>query len=250
MAEFGTRTQPATANFSDLRTIPTKAQKPIGPARQTVAAVVVLLAATIIVPSAIYAIKQSNFERTFSNAMSAPAKVSPCEFGVETSGEVYAVSGRFEPRQQPSDGAAAYVNEKATAALGKTHFQQIDNSVTVRRLCAHGDWSYIQIFDPSSLSGTKGWVPFNLLREIQRDSDGRRLFTEEDFLWNGEMTAHKSYIVSRVNKISAERVGCRNLDPSSVAKSSSKSRPGAPMFYVTCTPRGGLPFNVWFGPKD
>lgn len=76
-----------------------------------------------------------------------------------------------------------------------------------------------------------------------------RTFSEEEFYWDKDTSAHKRQIVSNVQKIYDENDQCLGVDVGSVTKSPTRSKPGAPVFFVTCT-KDGQPFNVWFSLGD
>jgi hypothetical protein len=173
----------------------------------------------------------------------------PCGNGGVVLNDVVAVSGNHEIRVEPTSSASKVKNRKASRIIGEDVFHRIDGSTTVRRLCAQTDWTKVQIVSPDWLTHVRGWVPSDGLREIERTASGERVYVEGDFYWNDDTSKFKPQIIAVVNKIASENRNCRKLDPSSVAKSSSKSKAGDPVFFVTC---GSLEsaFNVWFRPTD
>lgn len=74
-------------------------------------------------------------------------------------------------------------------------------------------------------------------------------YTADDFMWFEDTASYKEQIVVMVNKIVLENAKCDKADTTSVALSGSKSKPGDPVFFVTCD-TSSLPFNVWFRPGD
>jgi len=76
-----------------------------------------------------------------------------------------------------------------------------------------------------------------------------RTYSEKDFYWNNDTSKYKSQITEVINKISRENNRCGHIDPESVTKSPERSRPGDPVFWVTCG-EGINVFNVWFRPTD
>ena len=94
-----------------------------------------------------------------------------------------------------------------------------------------------------------GWVSNGAIREIERTGGGARVYVEDDFYWDDDTSQLKPHIVAVVNKISRENRNCGQIDTSSIAKSPSRSRPGDPVFFVTCG-SGSNVFNVWFRPTD
>ena len=86
------------------------------------------------------------------------------------------------------------------------------------------------------------------LRKVQRAA-GRRLYVDDDFYWDDDTSQFKPQIVATVNQIVRENRNCSQIDTHSVAKSPSRSKPGDPVFFVTCG-SGANAFNVWFRPAD
>lgn len=173
----------------------------------------------------------------------------PCGDGGLALKDVVAVNGSYEVRTAPNVKAPRLKNEKASRILGGEHYHVIDNSTTVRRLCAQADWTEIQIQTPEWLTHVKGWVPNKALREIERNETGQRVYVDSDFSWGKDTSKYKRQIVSVVNKISRENPNCSEIDTASVAKSSSRGTSKDPVFFVTCG-SGVNAFNVWFRPKD
>jgi hypothetical protein len=182
--------------------------------------------------------------------VAAAASTSTCSVGQPASGEVVAVTGEFEPRTTPSNKGAKIKNEKASSILGSTQYHQIDSSTTVRQLCADGDWSEVQIVSPDWLTFVKGWVPNKVLRGIERTASGTRVYVADDIYWDDDTSKYKKQIVAIVNRIAQQHSGCRDIDTGSIARSPSRSKPKDPVFFVTCNPSAGVPFNVWFRPSD
>ena len=157
------------------------------------------------------------------------------------------VNGSHELYAAPEGGRI--INEKATAALGETHYQQIDYSQRLRRTCAQEGWTEIEVLTPEWLKGNRGWVRADAIRIIESDDAGKRIFVEADFYWDDDTSRFKPQIVTIVNRIARENDKCGEIDPSSAALSSSRSKPGKPVFFVTCG-TGATVFNVWFSPDD
>lgn len=173
----------------------------------------------------------------------------PCgKAGMTTDGSV-AVSKSFEIRSGPGLQNPRLKNEKASQIFNETHYHVVDNSTTLRLICKDEKWSEVQIIEPDWLNFVRGWIPNNIIREIEKDKSGNRVYVADDFLWDKASTPYKSEIVAAVNKISRENSRCSDIDPTSMAKSQSKSRVGKPVFYVTCNANSDA-FNVWFEPSD
>lgn len=188
------------------------------------------------------------------SALSAEVKVDdtipePCGDGGLVLNDVVAVTGDHHVRSSPSASAPKIKNEKASRALGKDHFHQIDSSTTVRRICAQEEWTEVQIVTPDWLNHVKGWVENSALREIEHTENGGRVYVEDDFYWDKDTSMFKPQIVAVVNRIASQNRNCSQIDTSSVAKSPSRSKPGEPVFFVACG-SGSNVFNVWFRPTD
>lgn len=159
-------------------------------------------------------------------------------------GDVVTVDKEYSPRLKPDSKAAKIKNEKLSQTLKETHYHEIDPSTTVRRLCAQGDWTEIQIVTPAWLTHVQGWVPTNHLRVMQVSASGKRVYVDNDFYWTKETTKHKSKIVPIVNKIFNERTGCDEINTNSVLKvKKSKDE-----FSVMCVGKPG--FEVKFKLSD
>lgn len=154
----------------------------------------------------------------------------------------------YEVRTAPSESADRVKNKKASEALGTTHYHVIDNSTTVKQLCAKGDWTEVQIVSPEWLNFVKGWVPNSTLRGIDRTADGTRVYVESDVIWDSDTSPYKVQIVKAINEFAREKPGCKDIAPSVVAKSPSKSTPGRLVFFVVCG-LSSTPFNVFFEPN-
>ena len=111
---------------------------------------------------------------------------APCGDGGLALNDVMAVTGDYNLRSSASASASKIKNEKASQALGRAHFHQIDGTTTVRRLCTQAEWTEIQIAAPDWLSHVKGWVPNEALREIDQTASGTRIYVEDDFIWDDD----------------------------------------------------------------
>lgn len=165
-----------------------------------------------------------------------------CAIGKAVPPTELALKSTVEIRKTPN--GEKIKNAKASGILEKTIYHSIDNSTTVKQLCAEGDWTEVQITSPDWLTHVKGWAPNSVFRNIERSSDGARVFVEADVHWDKDTTPHKKRIVEEINRISRTE-GCSDLDPATVAQSPSKSTPTKKVFFVTCG-FTSKPFNVWF----
>ncbi len=163
--------------------------------------------------------------------------------------DVVAITGEHDLRVSPTPTAPRIRNNTASSALGIEIFHVVDQSTTVRRLCVQTGWTEVQIESPEWLTDVRGWVPNTALRAIDVSENGNRIYVAEDFYWDDDTEPFKSQIVSVVNRIARENRDCGQIDPSSVAKSPSRSTADNPVFFVTCN-SGTQAFNVWFSATD
>lgn len=171
-----------------------------------------------------------------------------CEGGGIVTNDEFSVKGSVDLRSKPSNSADKIVNEKASSILHTTEYQQVDYSERLREVCRQKDWSRIQVLEPDWLTHVTGWVPVKALRAIQRDSSGKRTYVESDFAWDRGSEAFKRNLVAAVNRIVRDNGRCPKVDPGTLSRSGPRSKPGKPVFYITC--QGEQPFNVWFEPSD
>lgn len=171
-----------------------------------------------------------------------------CEGSGIVTNDEFSVNGSVDLRSKPSESSKKIVNEKASSILHTTEYQQVDYSERLKEVCRQKDWSKIQVLEPDWLTDVTGWVPVKALRAIQRDSTGKRTYVEADFSWDRDSDAFKPKLVAAVNRIVRENARCPTVDPGTLSKSGPRSKPGKPVFYVTC--QGEQPFNVWFEPSD
>ncbi len=160
------------------------------------------------------------------------------------------VVGEVQFREKPDKSAKRVVNVKATNVIGETQYQQIDGTTTVRELCKQGDWSEVQIVEPDWLTSHRGWVPSKYLKLIVKDASGKRVYSEENFVWDDKIAKHKKTIIAGVNKVARENAQCVKIDPGSAYLSGSKGTAKNPVFYVTCEDSAGRAFNVFFSASD
>lgn len=172
-----------------------------------------------------------------------------CGNGGITTGAVLAVNDEYQLRTGAGAKFDKIKNQKASEVLGGAHFHVVDKSTTVQQICREVSWSQVKIVEPDWLNQVQGWVPNSNLREIETDEGGRRLYTEKDIYWDDDTERFKTQVTAAVNKISRENDRCSTIDPSSIARSPSRSKPGKPVFFVTCG-KGASAFNVWFEPSD
>jgi len=70
------------------------------------------------------------------------------------------------------------VNDKATSALGKKQYCQVDYTTKVKIIVESGDWSKIQVVEPEWLSSSHiGWIP---TKYIIKEAKKNKPFTELD----------------------------------------------------------------------
>jgi hypothetical protein len=177
--------------------------------------------------------------------------VQECGLQSQKTGQIYKVNGSDNNLMSaPGGSGKKLINEKATAALGKTRYLTIDNSTTVKEECNESGWSKVGVIDPEWLKSSHiGWVPSNVLRGQKKNSAGQEEFTEADFMWDKNTTPHKKTIIAGVNKVHKENVNCKKIDPYSAYLSSSKGTAADPVFYVTCG-EGVNSFNAFFSKSE
>ncbi|MBX9862407.1 MAG: hypothetical protein K2Y42_06595 [Hyphomicrobium sp.] len=158
-----------------------------------------------------------------------------CEHGVPADGAVVEVIGADSHPLRKKPNGETIVNEKATAIIGSTVYQSIDNSTKVQVQCRDGDWIRVQITDPDWLKHQVGWVQAGVLA-FKLPGGQTREFAANDFHWDGDTSKAKAQIIKAVNRIRREDARCRDsISPASVAKSAHQSKvKGRPVFYVTC----------------
>jgi hypothetical protein len=143
------------------------------------------------------------------------------------------------------------INQKATAIFGETHYITLDNSVTVKENCRSNGWSQVEVVDPNYFSAShRGWIETKALRQQQVSADGKRVFTEEDFIWDKVTRPYKDIIVKGVNKIYRENSRCSEIDPTSADMSRNRGTKENPVFFVTCGSDVTNVFNAYFSKSD
>jgi len=188
---------------------------------------------------AVFALVGCSSEEASTSALAAPS--FSCETGIPADGRVVDVTGLDHKLYPAPDlNAEPIVNQKATAALGKTHYQTIDSSTRVQIQCESGAWVKVQLTEPEWLRHVSGWIESKHLL-LPSQSGAVRTYTDSDIYWDKGTTPHKAAIIKAVNRVHQEDARCTgSLDPGTVALSPSKSKPGKPLFFVTC----GSGYNV------
>lgn len=76
----------------------------------------------------------------------------------------------------------------------------------------------------------------------------RRAHVDADFYWDAETNPYRQRLVELVAVTWSKVPGCRDIDPGTLAYSSSRTASigKGPTFFVTCTNPTGVPFNYWF----
>ena len=171
----------------------------------------------------------------------------PCDHGGIATGNEVSIKGDSPLYDAPN--GKRIVNDKATAALGETHYQQVDNTERLREVCRTQKWSKVQVLEPSWLTDVVGWVPLTALRSIERETGGARRYVAADFTWDNHTLPYKGKLVEAVNQVARENANCVSIDPGTLAKSPSRSKAGKPVFFITCNGQEDQPFNVWFEPS-
>lgn len=75
-----------------------------------------------------------------------------------------------------------------------------------------------------------------------------RAYVDADFYWDAETKPYRRRLVEVVAATWPKVPGCRDIDPGTLAYSSSRTASfgKGPAFFVTCTNPAGVPFNYWF----
>lgn len=139
----------------------------------------------------------------------------------------------------------AKVNNKASKALGETIYITVNSTSTVMVDECSNYKVKIHVVEPEWLSDSHvGWIDKKYLRLAGKE------FIEADFSFYKDSLPYKEVIIEGVNKIAKENKRCKVVDPSSANRSVNKSKPGKPVFYVTCEDKKGNPFNVLFSEAE
>jgi hypothetical protein len=173
-----------------------------------------------------------------------------CEQGRPANGNVVDVTGSGHTLYMaPDTTAPAVFNKKATRIFGEPQYHQIDSSTRVQIQCEKGDWVKAQLTEPKWLTDVQGWTKREYLLPPRAFGEART-FSAQDIYWYDSTSKYKETIVRAVNRIQREDPRCKkHIDPASVFLSSVKSRPGKPVFFVTCG-AGAKAVNVYFTPAD
>ncbi|MBT0893731.1 hypothetical protein KI811_07890 [Geobacter hydrogenophilus] len=136
-------------------------------------------------------------------------------------------------RVAPNGSAKRIINRKATEVTHRTQYAQIDSSTKVNEVCRQGGWSYIQVKEPEWLAATHmGWVPSNTLNEVKVSSKGKRIYRENEIIWDKYSKPYKNLILYAVNGYLQDE--CPDLDPSFVTQAPSRTTKKNPVFFVVC----------------
>jgi hypothetical protein len=193
---------------------------------------------------------QASNEGELPKLVSAQATTTDCPAGSEPSGATLRVRGSdINVRTGPGTEYDRVVNHKATGIIGSTQYASIDSSTRVLEECRQGEWSRIRVVEPEWLRDThRGWVANRFLLSDQEFTQTG--FTEADIFFDDQTWPYKDLIVQAVNKIAREDPRCKDsLDLGLVTMSPSKSKPGKPVFFVTCG-IGVKAVNVYFSEED
>lgn len=75
------------------------------------------------------------------------------------------------------------------------------------------------------------------------------VFSEQDFYWDKDTSKYKELLISQVNRIHANNPACREIDPGTLTKSTSKGTDKDPVFFVTCGSDNSI-HNVFFSKSE
>lgn len=96
--------------------------------------------------------------------------------------KIYNVKTPSDIYSEPSSKSAKLINQKATQALGEVIYLSIDNSCKVKILETNGDWSKIQVTDPTWLTSTHiGWVKSNVIAIPQEGAPIEKFHENKDY---------------------------------------------------------------------
>ncbi|MDB4359003.1 hypothetical protein N9Z18_02050 [Verrucomicrobiales bacterium] len=113
--------------------------------------------------------------------------ITAMEDGIEV-GKTYDIIRDSQLLNGPSDTAAKIINQKATQALGTTHFLSIDTSCTIKVTALQNGWAQIAVVEPDHLAAThKGWISAKVIKKgnASKNQSGwvrntTQLFTDPD----------------------------------------------------------------------
>ncbi|MCP4763470.1 MAG: SH3 domain-containing protein [archaeon] len=197
--------------------------------------------------------KQTSLQKTqIEKIVASPmTQVSTCGDREVETGKIYKISGsRINIRKGPGINFDKIINKKATEILKTTQYITVDNTVTVFEECTKNGWSKIRVTEPEWLRKShRGWIASKFIRKKQTDNTGSEIFTENDFMWDKNITPYKKIIIAGVNKVHRENSRCKNIDPSSAYISGSKGTKYNPVFFVTCG-KGKNTFNAFFSKSE
>lgn len=176
-----------------------------------------------------------------ASVASSPAT---CEGGGRVTNREVAVTGEMALRLHAGEDAKRMINQKATEIMGDTQYQNVDQTARLSETCRQAEWSKVRFLGPEWLTHVEGWVPARALRTVTASKDGKRTYVAQDFYWDKDTKAYKAELVPVVNRLVRESSDCATVDTGTLAKSSQRSQPGKPVFFITC--QGGNVHNVWF----
>jgi hypothetical protein len=97
------------------------------------------------------------------------SSTSTTELAKKPTIEIYGIEGEgIIVRSGAGNKFDKVINEKATSALGKTQYCQVDYTIKVKIIEESGDWSKIQVVDPEWLSASHiGWILTKYIKKTQ-----------------------------------------------------------------------------------
>lgn len=129
---------------------------------------------TLIITTSIFSCSQSTDSSTVKNDN---ANLSTVE---QAPSKVYGIEGEDIPiRTGPGDKYDKIINEKATSAVRKTEYCQVDYSVKVEILEKKDKWTKIKVVEPDWLSNSHvGWIPAKYV--LSKDSGDKHELAKLD----------------------------------------------------------------------
>lgn len=115
---------------------------------------------------------KNSSETTLNHFESIDSEPEPIVYEVQSKSTLYA---------EPKQGSVKLINQKATEALGKTQYLEIDPSCRIVILEESQDWAKIQVVDPSLLKDSHiGWVKKDCIKIDIEESDTEEPVYEEN----------------------------------------------------------------------
>ena len=167
-----------------------------------------------------------------------------CTTGTPTRGRLYPVRSEVPFLTSPSRSASAVVNQKATAALGRSMHRQLGTSMVLEARCETAGWFQGRIVraDGNRVSWETGWVEKKYVKGEATPSQ------QAGVLWDVQADSDvpmrdKNRVLAAAKRVVQENPRCSTV----IHGGPSQDQPGK--YFITCNPSGGgLAFNVFVTP--